>query len=321
MKIQSFLNGGRQVQVARIQSFVEERDMNRRFASAARVCLAIAMVVPMASAQAHPVVILKARKVGKSLYLPVEINGKPFWFAVDSGAYQGVVDPLVARQAGLKVIGEGSVQGTGQGDVPVKHLAPLTLRVGSLNIAVPAPLLIDLSGTGNPQWMHGLIGAELFENYVVEMDFDRSQFRVFRPDEFTPLAKAASVPLIVENHRFFIDATLEPSEKKTVTHRLRVDTGSEDSVADDVVKEGTNVRETTLGNGLGANYKGYSGVFKLVRLGPFTFRDVWGPAVPHPGIGMEMFRRFVVTFDVPHRKLYLQPKQHFEEAFPSPPAQ
>jgi len=144
--------------------------------------------------------------------------------------------------------------------------------------------------------------------------------RVFRPDEFTPPAKAASIRLIVENHRFFIDATLEPSEKKTVTHRLRVDTGSEDSVADDVVKEGTNVRETTLGNGLGANYKGYSGVFKLVRLGPFTFRDVWGPAVPHPGIGMEMFRRFVVTFDVPHRKLYLQPNQHFDEAFPSPSA-
>src|SRR5437868_434546 len=180
-------------------SFVEERDMNRRFASAALVWLAIAMVVPMASAQSHPVVVLKARKVGKSLYLPVEINGKPFWFAVDSGAYQGVVDPLVARQAGVKVIGKGSVQGTGQGDVLVKHLAPLTMRVGSLSIAVPEPLLIDLSGTGNPDWMHGLIGAELFENYVVEMDFDRSQFRVFRPDEFAPLAKAASVPLIVEN--------------------------------------------------------------------------------------------------------------------------
>jgi hypothetical protein len=294
--------------------------MNRRFPSAALIGLAISMLAQAARAQAHPVV-LKARKVGKSLYLPVEINGKPFWFAVDSGAYQGIVDPLVAKQAGLKVIGEGTVQGTGQGDVPVKHLARLTMRLGSLNIGLPEPLLIDLSGTGNPDWMHGLIGAELFENYVVEMDFDRSQFRVFRPDEFTPPAKAASIPLIVENHRFFIEATLEASEKKTVTHRLRVDTGSEDSVADEVVKEGTNVRETTLGNGLGANYRGYSGVFKSIRLGPFTFHDVWGPAVPHPGVGMEMFRRFLVIFDVPHRKLYLQPDQHFDEPFPPPPTQ
>ena len=294
--------------------------MNRRFLSAALVCLAFSMLAPTAGAQAHSVV-LKGRKVGKSLYLPVEINGKPFWFAVDSGAYQGVVDPLVAKEAGLKVVGEGTVQGTGQGDVPVKHLAPLTMRLGSLNIAVPEPFLIDLSGTGNPDWMHGLIGAELFENFVVEMDFDQSQFRVFRTDEFTPPTKASSVPLILENHRIFIEATLEASEKKTVTHRLRVDTGSEDSVADEVVKEGTNVRETTLGNGLGANYKGYSGTFKAVRLGPFTFHDVWGPAVPYPGIGMEMFRRFVVTFDVPHRKLYLQPNQHFDEPFPPPPTQ
>ena len=292
--------------------------MNRRFPSAALVCLAVSMLAPAARAQDHPVV-LKARKVGKSLYLPVEINGQPFWFAVDSGAYQGVVDPLVAKQAGLTVLGDGVVQGTGQGDVPVKHLAPLTMRLGSLSIAVPEPLLIDLSGTGNPDWMHGLIGAELFEKYIVEMDFDRSQFRVFRPDEFTPPAKAASIPLIVENHRIFIEVTLKASEKKTVTDRLRVDTGSEDSVADEVVKEGTKVRETTLGNGLGANYKGYSGVFEAVRLGPFVFHDVWGPAVPHPGIGMEMFRRFVVTFDVPHRKLYLEPNKHFDELFPSPP--
>ena len=294
--------------------------MNRRFPSAALACLAVSMLAHAVRAQARPVV-LKARKVGKSLYLPVEINGKPFWFAVDSGAYQGVVDPLVAKEAGLKVIGEGTVQGTGQGDVPVKHLARLTMRMGALDIVVAEPFLIDLSGTGNPGWMHGLIGAELFENYVVEMDFDRSQFRVFGPDEFSPPKKAESIPLVVANHRFFIEATLDASETRTVTHRLRVDTGSEDSVADEVVKEGTNVHETTLGNGLGANYKGYSGVFKAVRLGPFTFHDVWGPAVPYPGIGMEMFRRFVVTFDVPHRKLYLQPNKHFDEPFPPPPTQ
>ena len=280
--------------------------------------LAIAMVAGAVASQSAPVA-LHARTVGKLLYLPVEINGKPFWFAVDTGAYQGVVDPLVAREAKLTVIGEGTVTGTGRGNVPIKHLAALTMRLGSLNIVVPEPFLIDLSGTGNPDWMHGLVGAELFENYVVEMDFDRSQFRVFQPDEFTPPANTAWIPLIAENHRFFIDVTLEVSEKKTVTRRVRVDTGSEDSVADEVVKDGTNVRETTLGNGLGANYKGYSGIFKAVRLGPFTFHDVWGPGAPNPEIGMEMFWRFVVTFDVPHRKLYLQPNRHLDDPFPPPP--
>jgi len=33
---------------------------------------------------------------------------------------------------------------------------------------------------------------------------------------------------------------------------------------------------------------------------------------------MEMLRRFVVTFDVPHGEIYLEPNSHFGEPFPAP---
>src|SRR6185312_15070041 len=125
------------------------------------VAVLSAQNVGAASSQPAPLAELTARRVGKTLYLPVSINGKgPIWFAVDTGAYQSVVDASVAQTAGLKVIGAGTVRGTGEGDVPVKHIAAVTMQLGGLAIPVPEPLLIDLSGTGNPEWMHGLIGAE-----------------------------------------------------------------------------------------------------------------------------------------------------------------
>ncbi|HEX5234525.1 MAG TPA: retropepsin-like aspartic protease [Silvibacterium sp.] len=264
-------------------------------------------------------IVLQGRREGKSLYVSVLINGKgPFWFAVDSGAYDSVIDPYVMAQTRLKSVAQGTVKGTGAGEVSVEHAEPLKMRLDDLVVPVADPLVIDLTNS-NPSWMHGLVGAELFEAYVVEMNYDNNQFRIFRPDDFNKPPKAAALPLIVKNHRFFIDVTIDVNDQKTVTHTVRVDTGSEDSVNDEIVKESSQVRETTLGNGIGANFKGYSGVYKAVHLGPYTFKNVWGPGAPNPGIGMEMFRRFIVTFDVPHGKLYLEPNDHFDEPFPAPP--
>jgi hypothetical protein len=134
-----------------------------------------------------------------------------------------------------------------------------------------------------------------------------------------PPRDAAVVPLIVENHRFFLIATLEVNEQEKAERKLRIDLGSEESVADELVKKGSKVRSSTLGQGLGQNYQGVSGLLKAVQLGPFRFEQVWGPAAPHSAIGMEIFRRFTATFDTSRGKLYLKPNKHINEPIPEPP--
>ncbi|HZD46258.1 MAG TPA: hypothetical protein VE109_09265, partial [Acidobacteriaceae bacterium] len=75
---------------------------------------------------------------------------------------------------------------------------------------------------------------------------------------------------------------------------------------------------TTLGNGLGTSYQDVSGVYDTVILGPFTFRHVWGPAGAVPIIGMEMMRRFTLTFDTNRALLYLEPNASFHDPVPAP---
>jgi len=97
-----------------------------------------------------------------------------------------------------------------------------------------------------------------------------------------------------------------------------VDTGSEDSIDDDTVRNSPVTQKTTLGNGLGTSYEDVSGVYDTVMIGPFAFHHVWGPAGAIPIIGMEMMRRFTLTFDTKRGLLYLEPNSSFNEPVPAP---
>ena len=205
-----------------------------------------------------------------------------------------------------------------QGQVPVERLSPLPISVGQAKLTIAEPWVIDLSGVPEPKWMRGLIGAELLEAYVVEIDPDRATLRLFDPRKFTKPRGAVAIPVEDVNHGLFMNVTIDVNEKETVSRRVRIDSGSEDSVADEIAKDARTTRRTTLGNGLGKDYQSVSGMYDAVHIGPFTFRHVWGPGAHSPQIGMEMLRRFTMTFDVPHGVLYLKPNEHLHERVPAP---
>lgn len=263
---------------------------------------------------------IPAKREGKLFYVPVRIAGHgPYWFCFDTGAHHVILDPTLVKELGLKSLGKTTTKGAGSGEVAVERLAPFDVTVGTAKLHVDEPWVIDLSGVPIPAWCHGIIGAQLLEAYVTELNPERSTLRVFDPRTFTRPAGATSVPLEDKDHRLFMNVTIDVNDDLTVKRRIRVDTGSEDSVGDESVKQGRDVRTTTLGRGLGGDYQSVSGIFKAVHIGPFTIRDVWGPAPQVPVIGMEMFRRFTTTFDVAHNAMYLQPNRHLHDPVPPPP--
>lgn len=290
----------------------------RQFDAMRYLFLTLAVVL---SVEAAPVATVAARRAGKLLFVPVRVAGVgPFWFAVDSGASHTVIDPYILRKVGIATKGSTTTTGTGKGAVAVVRAAPLKMAIGRAVVDVAEPWVIDLSGVPIPKWVHGLAGAEFFEKYVIELDSSAPSLRFFDPKTFLKADAATTVPIVVENHRFFVAVAIDVNDHERVEHRLRIDTGSGDSVADDIVRKGREVRETTLGAGLGADFKGVSGLLNAVHLGPFTIRDVWAPGAPNPGIGMEIFRRFTTTFDIPHGAMHLVPNAHFDDPVPLPPS-
>jgi predicted aspartyl protease len=279
----------------------------------------LAALAPQATAANQPVASITGKTDGKLLFVQVTVNGAgPLWFCVDTGASHTVIDPSVVQQTGLKKVGAGTTTGTGTGAVQIERTEPATVKLGKIEVQIAEPWVIDLSNVPIPRWTHGLVGFEFFQAFVVEMDQEHARLRFFDPATYVAPRGVAAVPLIVEDRKLFVAATLEANEREKAERKLRVDTGSEESVADELVKKGAEVRSNTLGQGLGENYQGVSGLLKAVHFGPFTWTHVWGPEAPRPAIGMEIFRRFVATFDAAHGKLYLEPNRHIGEPIPEP---
>jgi predicted aspartyl protease len=280
----------------------------------------VAAVASAVSAAQAPVGTFSFKRDGQLMLVEASIdNSAPAAFVVDSGASHTVFDPKFANELGLKTESAPPTTGTGTGDVPKSRTRPVVMTVHGVKVNVAEPWVIDLSKAPLPPSVRGLVGAEIFKAYVIRIDPVASTFTVFDPASYRHESAGASIPLFVEGDKLFLEATLDVPAGQSVTHKLRIDTGSESSVNDEIVKQSEEMRTSTLGGGLGEQFKSYSGVFTSVKLGPYVIKHVWGPGGPRPAIGMELLRRFIVTFDAPHGLIHLEPTPALDEPVPTPP--
>ena len=274
---------------------------------------------PPGPSAASLLVSLPYRADGRLLMVEASINGGPArWFMVDSGASHTVIDPRLQRELGLPILQDGQTTGAGAGTVALQHVGPARMRLGGFEIGLSDPWVIDLSGVPIDPETRGLVGAEVFKSHVVRLDPLRRRFEIFDPARFRPDPGSTAIPLIVEGDKLLVELTLDVRPGLSVTERIRIDTGAEELVNHPIVEQAVERRQSVQGNGLGSNFVAWSGRMQAVHIGPFTIRDVWGPGSPGPTLGMEILRRFIVTFDAPHGRLHLTPTPALDEPVPPP---
>ena len=191
---------------------------------------------------------------GKLISLPVSVDGAtPRWFVLDSGAPRSAVDVRLATElklALLKVTREG---GTGHGTVAAGHPGPIRLGIGGVTLPVADPLTLDMASVPIQADDRGLVGSELFTAFVVQVDPIRRTLALYDPGSFRPDAGDVKLPLGVdpEHRRFYLGAVLRVRPGLVVSHRLRIDTGSEDSVDDPIVAQALKTTRTASATGWG----------------------------------------------------------------------
>ena len=274
-----------------------------------------------ADGNSTPIAVLQYRLDNEHMIdLQVKINGESAWFCLDSGDPHSIIDPRFAKRLKLPITNGGTITGTGKDPVSRGHTSPVTIQVGPAEIKVDEPWVVDLSSVPIAKDVEGLIGYELFDNFVVQIDPIAHELRLFDPQHFSPGRLGTSLPLIVENRKLYIEIGLDVKPGLSEVHRVRVDTGAEESVADAIVSQSLETRTTTLGNGLGGNFKATSGVFEAIHIGPYTIRHVWGPGAKQSTVGMEILRRFTSTFDAHRGIIQLIPNETLLEPVPEPAA-
>jgi hypothetical protein len=255
------------------------------------------------------------RPAGKQITLPVRVNGSgTHWFALDTGARHSVVDAALARSLGLRVLSSERGAGVGHGTFAQQRAAAAGVAIGPIRYRSDEPWIIDLRQTGFP----GLVGVDMLRKYVVRIDPLARTIAFYDPATFRYAGAGTALALASPDDRLFIDVALAVGGRPPVTHRMRIDTGSEDAASDNLVRRSPSRRKSRQGVGLGTSYIDYSGELDSVRIGPYALHHVWGPSNDHPAIGMEILRRFTMTFDVRHGRLYLEPNRDFNEPVPAP---
>jgi hypothetical protein len=193
--------------------------------------------------------------------------------------------------------------GAGKGSVEMLHAKDLDISIGAASLHVADPWIIDLNAPpSRGKREDGLIGADFFAKYVVRIDPEKQTIAFYPKENFRYRGSGARLPLDFVDNRMFVNMRLALSTGISATRHVRVDTGSNDAVSDNIVRQSPERLKSLQGVGLGTPYGDHS----------------WGASNDNPAAGMEILRRFTMTFDVGRDTLYLEPNSHFSEPVPAP---
>jgi len=164
--------------------------------------------------------------------VPVTIGDSPQMdFVLDSGATQSsLTDPYLAAALKLGVRDMGLARGMGSGAVHVLITDDVSVRSQGFEL-LHTPLVVHDIGVRLAAMagrdIHGFLGADLFERYVVEIDPETRRLLLYDPQTYVYRGKGEVLPLEIVDRRPVVTASVvvKPGSKP-VPVRLVVDTGS-----------------------------------------------------------------------------------------------
>ena len=158
-------------------------------------------------------------------------DSPPLDFILDSGANQSAItDPYLADAIGLSVHNAGLARGMGSGATRVLIADDICIRGDGNEILCSSLVVHDIGvrlAAMAGRDIHGFLGVELFNRYVVELDAENRRLLLHDPETFVYQGGGQVLPLEVIDGRPVIDGlVVVKAGKKPVPVRLVVDTGS-----------------------------------------------------------------------------------------------
>lgn len=268
----------------------------------------------------------------------------PFRFLLDSGSTRTVVDSDLARRLGLDLASPRTRQGTVASSevtsAPVRGGLGFELAPG-FRVHVEKVLAAPFSQAA--RWMmgadyDGILGSEVFFQYVVEVDYVRRSVVFHDPSSYLYEGDGASLdlhfwPQVLDIP--FLSATLVHGDVRLEDVSISIDSGGKTIGTaslgrrrdwDELVGPQDHVVELMGATGLSNEVEGSLHGTLTTRIdrfvmGPFEFSD---PVVDYsatgPGfaaMGASLLHKFTAVFDYHRKRLILEPNARYGEALRS----
>ena len=277
------------------------------------------------------------------IIIPVTINeSDTLNFILDTGVRYPIITELpFINKLNLNYMVPVPIKGLGEGiELTAYRSGNNTMSIGGVLTAnnQEVQMIIDENFQishilGVP--VHGLIGFNLFKDYIVEIDYTNEKLTLYKPEyyKYRDRDKDIIMPLYISGNKPFVETTILTDDSTKVPVKLLVDTGASDALwlsekSDERIRYPKNYIEAFIGRGLTGDLYGIKGRIDALWVGPLILSQ---PIVAFPNseivdqlisagdrngtIGAEILRRFHVTIDYRNSRLTLRPTSKVKEEF------
>jgi len=266
-------------------------------------------------------VTLPFRLLNNHIYTQAKVNGKgPYTYIVDTGGHN-LISPRLAQEVGLTTIGAAAMSGAGEKTVQSGFALVKEITLGQLQMRDQLGFVAPIyDSTIEGIQVDGMVGFELFRRFMVRIDYGKHTLTV--GSHLTP--EGTAIPFVFYDHLPMVSGKVGE-----LPARFDIDSGSRSELdltspfvqANNLQARFAKGVEVVTGWGVGGPSRSY--VVRLPSLtlgGAAPVKDVVaglsqdkGGSISDPNyegnIGSGFLKRFVVTFDYAHQKMYLQPIQ------------
>ncbi|MEX0291041.1 MAG: retropepsin-like aspartic protease, partial [Flavobacteriaceae bacterium] len=176
--------------------------------------------------------------INNLIVIPLEVNGAKLSFILDSGVSKPILFNLSDQDSiQLNNVSEITINGLGEGN-PIKALSSKGNRFKLKKIQNNNQLLyvvLDKSMNFSPSLgipIHGIIGYDLFRDFVVDINYSNRVIRFHDPEHYKPKKnkRFITLPISVARSKSYIDGEIQLNKDQNIPVKLLVDTGSSDAI-------------------------------------------------------------------------------------------
>ncbi|WP_111682029.1 aspartyl protease family protein [Winogradskyella tangerina] len=279
--------------------------------------------------------------VSNLMIIPIEINDVKLSFVLDTGVSKPILFNLSNKDSlGLKNAKTFYLHGLGgDGQIEALKSGNNKFRLGeAINPNQDLYVVFDKSIDFTPRLgvlVHGIIGYDIFKDFVVEINYNSKYIRLHKPSAFKKKSskKWETIPMEIYNKKPFIEAKVDiDNDIKDI--KLLIDTGSSDALwlfedqEKGLMPNDSLFFRDYLGKGLSGSVYGKRSKIKNFNLSNFNLKQV-NVAYPdsasiviaktykdrNGSLGGNILKRFNLFFDYQNQQLHLKKNSNFNDAF------
>lgn len=282
---------------------------------------------------------IKFELVNNLIVIPIEVNGTQLSFVLDTGVSTPILFNLADKDSvQLNNVSEITINGLGEGS-PINALSSKgnIIRLEKMyNPAQQMYVVMDAGINFSPSLgipIHGIIGYDLFKDFVVDINYKRQTIKFFRPEKYRhKISKNTRLlDITVVDKKSYLDAKVVIKDGQEIPVKMLVDTGSSNAVwlfEDKVITVPDTNYDDFLGKGLSGNIYGKRTKINQIKISDFVLKDAKA-AFPdmatfnsktnfrnrNGSLGGEILKRFNMVFDYQNEKIKVKKNSNFGKSF------